>query len=248
MFPVLFRIGDFSIHAYGVLLALAFAVGIFGLGRSARKAGLPEEKMFDMSLWIMVAAVFGSRLLYILIKWPVYLADPWAVFAVRSGGLSFHGGLAGGILAGLWYTHRHRLPQGKIADLVAPYVALGYAMVRIGCLLNGCCFGRPTAMPWALPVAYMDPTLRHPTQLYAFLAMLLIFLFLLYRKQHTRFHGQLFLEFIVYYSVYRFFIEFYRETDVFLGVLTLGQASSLVVAVGAFVAIRIWPLGRRERA
>jgi phosphatidylglycerol:prolipoprotein diacylglycerol transferase len=248
MFPVLFRVGDISVHAYGVLLALAFAVGIFGLARAARRAGLPEEKMLDMSLMIMVAAVIGSRLLYVLIKWPVFVADPLAVFAVRSGGLSFHGGLAAGVLTGLWYTHRHRLPQGRIADLIAPFVALGYAVVRIGCLLNGCCFGRPADVPWALPVAYLDPTLRHPTQLYAFAAVFLIYLLLLYRRRRVRFHGQLFLEFVVYYSIYRFLIEFYRETDVFLGALTLGQASSLVVAAGAFVAIRIWPLGLKKRA
>jgi phosphatidylglycerol:prolipoprotein diacylglycerol transferase len=247
MYPVLFRVGDISVHAYGVLLALAFAAGIFGLARTARQAGLPEEKMLDMSLMIMVASVIGSRLLYILIEWPVFVADPLAVFAVQSGGLSFHGGLAAGVLTGLWYTHRHRLPQGKVADLVAPLVALGYAIVRIGCLLNGCCFGRPAEVPWALPAAYLDPTLRHPTQLYASAAAFLIFLILLYRRKRTRFHGQLFLEFIVYYSVYRFLSEFYRETDVFLGALTLGQATSLVVAAGAFVAIRIWPLGLKKR-
>lgn len=245
MYPVLFRVGEFSVHAYGVLLALAFAVGILGLARAARRAGLPEEKLFDMSLYITVAAVIGSRLLYILIKWPYFVADPLAVFAVRSGGLSFHGGLAAGVLTGLWYTHRHKLPQGKIADLVAPFVAFGYGIVRIGCLLNGCCFGRPAAVPWALPVAYLDPTLRHPTQLYASAAAFLIFLILLYRRQRVRFHGQLFLEFIVYYSVYRFLVEFYRETDIFIGALTLGQASSLMVAMACVVAIRIWPLRKR---
>jgi phosphatidylglycerol:prolipoprotein diacylglycerol transferase len=245
MYPVLFRVGEFSVHAYGVLLALAFAVGILGLARAARRAGLPEEKLFDMSLYITVAAIIGSRLLYVLIKWPYFVADPLSVFAVRSGGLSFHGGLAAGVLTGLWYTHRHKLPQGKIADLVAPFVAFGYGIVRIGCLLNGCCFGRRAAVPWALPAAYLDPTLRHPTQLYASAAAFLIFLLLLYRRQRVRFHGQLFLEFIVYYSIYRFLVEFFRETDVFVGALTLGQASSLLVAVACAVAIRIWPLRKR---
>ncbi|MBS4030049.1 MAG: prolipoprotein diacylglyceryl transferase [Clostridiales bacterium] len=248
MFPILLQFGNFAIYAYGVMLALAFAIGVFGLTREARKAGLNEDKMLEMTIWIIVAALVGSRVLYILIELPVYLADPLSVFAVRSGGLSFHGGLAGGILAGLIYTRRHKLPQGIVADLVAPYLALGYAIVRIGCLLNGCCFGRPTGVPWALPSAYLDSTPRHPTQLYAFLASLLIFFILLYRKQKIRFHGQLFMEFIVLYSIYRFFIEFYRDATLLVGFLTLGQIASIIAAVGAYVAIRLWPFGRREKA
>jgi phosphatidylglycerol---prolipoprotein diacylglyceryl transferase len=244
MFPVLFRIGNFSFYAYGAALAVAFAAGVLILLLGARREGLPEEKLIDMCLWIIVAALVGSRLLYILIEWPTYVAEPLSIFAVRSGGLSFHGGLAFGIGTGLWYTRRHRLPQGKTADLVAPPLALGYAIVRIGCLMSGCCFGRPSPVPWALPSAYLDPTLRHPTQIYAFLAALLIFAILLYRRKKTRFHGQLFLEFVLLYSVYRFIIEFYREVSVFAGFLTLGQAASLVAAVGAFAAIRLWPFGR----
>jgi phosphatidylglycerol:prolipoprotein diacylglycerol transferase len=248
MFPVLLRFGNIAIYSYGVMLALAFAIGVFGLSSEARKVGLNEDKMLEMAIWIMVAALVGSRVLYILIELPVYLADPLSVFAVRSGGLSFHGGLAGGILAGLIYARRHKLSQGVVADLVAPYLALGYAIVRIGCLLNGCCFGRPTGVPWALPAAYFDSTPRHPTQLYAFLAALLIFFFLLYRRHKIRFNGQLFLEFIVLYSIYRFFIEFYRDATLLVGFLTLGQVASIIAAVGAYVAIRVWPFGRREKA
>jgi phosphatidylglycerol:prolipoprotein diacylglycerol transferase len=247
MFPVLFSIGNFSVYAYGVFLALAFAIGVFGLARDARKKNLSEENLIDMSLWIMAAAVIGSRLLYILLELPYYLANPLEVFAVRSGGLSFHGGLAGGIIAGLWYTRRHKMPQGVVADLVAPYLALGYGLVRIGCLLNGCCYGRKTDLPWALPAAYLDSTPRHPTQLYAFFAGLLIFAILLYRKKRIGFNGQLFLEFIIYYSIYRFLIEFLRDGTVFIGFLTLGQAASMIFAVAAFVAIRIWPMGRRTK-
>jgi phosphatidylglycerol:prolipoprotein diacylglycerol transferase len=246
MFPVLFRIGGFSVYSYGLMIALAFAAGIFLLMRNARREGIPEEKMLDMSLWITVAALVGSRILYILIELPAFLAEPRAIFAIRSGGLSFHGGLLFGIAAGLIYTCRQRLPQGKVADLVAPLLALGYAMVRIGCLLSGCCFGIPTAVPWALPAAYLDSTLRHPTQLYAFFSALAIFALLIYRRSRTRFHGQLFLEFIAYYSIYRFVVEFFREVSVFIGFLTLGQAASLVVAAAAFAAIRFWPFGKTK--
>jgi len=246
MYPILFSIGDYAIYAYGVTLALAFAIGAFGLSWQAKKVGLPGEKMLEMSLWIMVAAIIGSRLLHVLFEWPIYADNPLEILAVRGGGLYFHGGLAGGIIAGLWYTHRHRLPQGKVADLVAPFLVLGYSIVRIGCLLNGCCFGQPSNMFWALPAAQMDSTLRHPTQLYAFFAGLLIFAVLLWRRNRTRFHGQLFLEFILYYSIYRFIVEFYRDVNLQVAAfLTLGQAASLIVALAAIVAIRFWPLGRK---
>ncbi|HZK24814.1 MAG TPA: prolipoprotein diacylglyceryl transferase [Oscillospiraceae bacterium] len=247
MFPVLLRIGSFEVYAYGVMLALAFGVGTIGLTRAGRQVGLPEEKLLDLTIRIMVAAIIGSRLLYVLLELPVYLANPWGIFKLRSGGLSFHGGLAAGVAVGLWYTHRHGLPQGQVADLAAPYLALGYGIVRIGCLLNGCCYGRPTDLPWALPAAYHDGVLRHPTQLYAAAAACLIFFILRWRKKHTRFVGQLFLEFVLLYSIYRFIVEFFREVSSFVGFLTLGQAVSIVGAVAAFVAIRIWPLGRGER-
>lgn len=248
MYPILFRIGGISIYSYAVLLTLAFVIGALGLSREGKKIGLPVEKMLDMTMWTLVASLVGARLLFILIELPMYLADPFSVFQVRSGGLSFHGGLIAGIVTGLWYTHRHRLPQGKVADLVAPLLALGYAIVRIGCLLNGCCFGIPSGLPWALPAASADATLRHPTQLYAFLASMIIFGILLWRKNKIRFHGQLFLEFIMFYSIYRFIIEYFREVSVHAGFLTLGQAISLIGAVAAYVVIRIWPLERRKSA
>ncbi len=247
MFPVILRIGNIEVFAYGVMLALAFAVGAFGLSREAGKIGFSEDRILEMAIWIMVTALVGARILYVLIELPFYMANPLLVFAVRSGGLSFHGGLVGGILAGLVYTRRYKLPQGIIADMTSPYLALGYAIVRIGCLLNGCCFGRPADVPWALPGAYLDGTLRHPTQLYASMAALLIFVYLLYRKNIIRFHGQLFLEFIVSYSIYRFIVEFYRNAAMAGGFLTLGQAASIVAAAGAYTAIRLWPLGRRAK-
>lgn len=246
MYPELFKIGPITFFSYGFFLAVAFAIGLLGLSRDARRRGLPEERIVDMCLLIIVAAVLGSRLLYILIELPYYIDNPVAIFQIRSGGLSFHGGLVAGIAVGLWYTRRHKLPQGIVADLAAPYLALGYALVRIGCLLNGCCFGYPSSVPWALPAAYRDPTLRHPTQIYAMLASLIIFAILLYRRNKTRFHGQLMVEYVFYYSIYRFIVEFFREVSSHVGFLTLGQAASLIAAVGALVAIKLWPLRKVE--
>ncbi|NLP37472.1 MAG: prolipoprotein diacylglyceryl transferase [Firmicutes bacterium] len=246
MHPILFRIGSFKVYSYGFMLAIAFACCTLGFIREGKRAGLPEEKLTGLVLWIMVAAMVGSRLLYVLLELPVYISDPVSIFNIRSGGLSFHGGLVFGIAIGLWYTKKHKLPQGQVADLVAPYLALGYALVRIGCLFNGCCYGQPSNVFWALPAAYADDTLRHPTQLYAFLAALLIFLLLHVRKKKIRFAGQLFWEFILLYCIYRFLVEFFREVSTHTGIFTLGQIASLLGAVLAFAVIRLWPLGRKN--
>lgn len=247
MFPIIFRIGGLPVYGYGLMIAIAFFIGIVGLTKEGAKAGLNEDKLFNMTIFIMVASLVGSRVLYILIELDTYLQAPITMLHVRSGGLSFHGGLIAGAGVGLYYTWRNQMPQGKVADLVAPWLALGYAIVRIGCLLNGCCFGRPTGVAWALPAAYIDTTPRHPTQLYAFILALIIFVALRWRKKYVRFHGQLFWEFILYYSIYRFIVEGFREASAYMGFLTLGQAVSLVGAVAAFVVIRIWPMGRRLR-
>ncbi|NLZ93199.1 MAG: prolipoprotein diacylglyceryl transferase [Firmicutes bacterium] len=244
MYPVLFRLANIEVYAYGFLLAIAFVIGALGLAKGGRQIGLGEEKLVNFAIWVMVATIVGARLFYVFLDFPRYLAQPLAFFNIRSGGLSFHGGLIAGAACGLWYTWRHNLPQGKVADLTAPWLALGYAIVRIGCFLNGCCFGRPSGLPWALPSAYGDNTLRHPTQLYSLAAGLIIFIVLWWRRKKTHFNGQLFLEFLFLYNVYRFILEFFRETDLYSGFLTLGQAVSLVGAAAAFVAIYVWPLSR----
>ncbi|MGI6659820.1 MAG: prolipoprotein diacylglyceryl transferase [Dethiobacteraceae bacterium] len=246
MFPVILQIGGFKVYAYGMMLALAFGVGTLGFIRAGQQQGLSAEKLLNLTLLIIVAAMLGSRLLYVILALPAYLAQPGSIFNLRSGGLSFHGGLAAGAAVGLWYAHRQDLPQGRLADTAAPYVALGYGIARLGCLLNGCCYGRTTALPWALPAAHADDLLRHPTQLYAAAAGFLLFFVLRRRQEKTRFAGQLFLEFLLLYGVYRFLIEFFRAANLFVGFLTLGQAASLVGAAAAFTAIRVWPLGRGD--
>ncbi|NLZ38671.1 MAG: prolipoprotein diacylglyceryl transferase [Firmicutes bacterium] len=244
MHPVLFRLGSFEVYAYSVFIAIAFVIGTVGLIRQGRHLGLGEEKTVNFAIYTMIAAIVGARILYVVLDISRYLAQPLAIFNLRSGGLSFHGGLAAGAVYGLWYTWRHKMPQGKVADLVAPWLALGYAIARIGCFLNGCCFGRPSELPWALPSVAGDNILRHPTQLYSAAAGLIIFIILWWRRQKTHFDGQLFLEFVFLYGIYRFLLEFFRETDLYVGFLTLGQSVSLVGAAAAFVAIYVWPLGR----
>jgi len=248
MFPVFFRLGGVTVSAYGVMLVAAFALCTLGFVRAGGKSGLAQGKLLDLALWVMVVALAASRLLYVLLALPAYRADLLSLFNLRLGGFSFFGALAAGTAAGLWYAGRHGLPPGKILDLAVPFLALGYALVRVGCFLNGCCFGLPSELPWALPAAATDKIPRHPTQLYAAAAGLVLFLLLHLRRRRPGFSGRLFLEFILFYCGLRFVIEFFRETDDFWGVLTLAQGAALAGAAAALAAIMLVPrlMGRRR--
>jgi len=232
---VLLEIGPLKIYSYGFLMAVALVIGCVGFLRSAKKEGIPEEFVLDLILAIIIGAVILSRLSYIPLNWDYYSANPIQVFNIRQGGLTFHGAVLGGVLGSLLITRWRRLSFGRMADLAAPYLALGYAIARIGCFLNGCCYGKPTSVPWALPCAAGDSLLRHPTQLYSFAAGLLIFLLLLYLKRKKSFPGELFTLYLIFYSIYRFLLEFFRESPSLLGWLTPGQTVSLVLGPAALL-------------
>lgn len=245
MHPVLFKIGTLEISSYGAALALAFLVGTFLAVKEAPKRNINPENILDLSIYIGIASIIGSRIAYVVINWSYYSENLISI-VTRGGGLSFHGGLTAGFLIGLWYVKRHKISVGVTADLVAPYLALGYAITRIGCFLNGCCYGRVSNVPWALPASFLDNTLRHPTQLYASFINLLLCGFLLYLRDKKPFDGYIFVAYIGLYGIYRFIIEYFRESHIFLGPLTLGQVVSLLMIATALVLIRFRPWGQVE--
>jgi phosphatidylglycerol:prolipoprotein diacylglycerol transferase len=155
--------------------------------------------------------------------------------------MSFHGGLAGGLLAGAIYLRKHRLPVLAIADAAAPGLALGYAIGRVGCLLNGCCYGGPTTLPWGLHFPHTpDPSLcYHPAQIYASFTNLAVMGILVcaYRKPHRV--GQVLALYIGLYSVYRFMIEFLRK-GVTADVLAFGLTQAQVFSLFAIAAAAGW--------
>lgn len=239
------------VRAYGFFLMLAFGAGLLYLQRVARGSALPPEGAVDLILGMLLVAVVCARLLYIVLQWDSYGGNWRDWLRVWEGGLSFHGGLAGSIAWVAWYTWRHRLPFWWLADLSAPGVALGYAVARIGCFLNGCCYGTPTDLPWG--VCFADPPLSrhltppsHPVQLYATLANLAIFGLLLGFLKRKRYDGQLFGLYLVFYSVYRFLAEGLRKgvTGEVLGLgLTEAQWASLAIA-GVGFALMAYLRGR----
>lgn len=237
MRPVLFEVLGWPIHSYGFMLAIAFLIGIFGVGRSAAKIGISFDNIIDLGVWVLMGAIVGSRLAYVLTEYQYFLKYPREIISINSGGLAFHGGLLGGFLAGYWYVKRHKIYPWKLADLVAPYIALGYAVVRIGCFLKGCCYGKATTVAWALRCAAHDDLLRHPTQIYSLLGSLLLFVILWRLRNHQRFPGFLFLLYFGLYSIMRFVVEFFRVGPLVFPWLTLAQLVCIIIALIAFALI-----------
>lgn len=210
MKPVLLEIGVFQLHAYGTMLAIAFLVGIFALKLAIKKKPLENvsfDTIIDFAVWILVAAIVGARLAYVITEYKNFHSF-WEIFSL-GGGLAFHGGLIGGFLAGYIFTRRRKIAPWPLSDMVAPYLALGYSIVRIGCFLNGCCYGR-TAPPNLGMVCSADCLLRYPTQLYSMAGSFLIFLVLLALRNHRQFPGFLFALYVGLYSILRFVVEYFR--------------------------------------
>jgi phosphatidylglycerol---prolipoprotein diacylglyceryl transferase len=220
MYPELFRIGDFPVNTYGVLLALAFLVALFVSARLGQRDGLPRERVFDLGLWMLFGGLIGSKILLMFAE-PDYgasLRNLLSVDFLRSGGV-WYGGFLGGLAAGLILVRKYRLPFWKTTDAFAPGVAIGQAVGRQGCFAAGCCWGEPTTLPWG--VEFTEAAHRitgvpadvalHPTQLYESAAALLIFLFLLWLHRRKRFDGQVLTLYAVLYGATRFIIEFVRD-------------------------------------
>jgi phosphatidylglycerol:prolipoprotein diacylglycerol transferase len=253
MYPELFRIGNFPINTYGVFLALAFLCAILITVKLAARDGLPREKIYDLCLWMLLSSLVGSKILMLFTE-PEYREHPWQLLSLdflRSGGV-FYGGLIGAILSGYFLMRRYRLPWWKTADACAPGIAIGNFFGRQGCFAAGCCWGKPTTLPWGVKFTELGHEITgvpvgvplHPTQLYESFAMLIVFFFLLWLHKHRRFNGQVILFYALLYSVIRFAIEFLRDDprgDLFglttLTGLSTSQIISIIVGAGAVVLL-----------
>ena len=253
MYPELFRIGSFPVHAYGVFLALAFLSAILLTVRLGARDGLPKEKIYDLCLWMLLASLIGSKILMLFTE-PEYRGNPWQLISLdflRSGGV-FYGGLIGAVVSGYLLMRRYKLPWWKTADACAPGIALGNFFGRQGCFAAGCCWGKPTTLPWGVRFSELGHEITgvpidahlHPTQLYESLSMLLVFFLLLWLHKRRRFEGQAILVYAVLYSLIRFLIEFVRDDprgDI-LGLTTLtglstSQIISIIVGASALVLL-----------
>jgi phosphatidylglycerol:prolipoprotein diacylglycerol transferase len=259
MRPILLQLGSIAVRAYGTMLVIAFLAAIAWAVREARLRRTPPERVYDLAFWILVSGVFFARLIFVLLDLPYYTAHPADLipsWRTGVGGLSFHGGFLGAILAAALYARKARLSFWTLADVCAPAAALGYAIARVGCFLNGCCYGRPTDLPWGLrfplegglPGQLTPPS--HPTQIYSVIGGLVIFLVLIRLRNRLPHPGQLFIAFVGLYGVERFVVEIWRSgatSAPLWGPITLAQVVSLV-AIAATPFFLRWRAARDHGA
>jgi len=250
MHRTLFDVGPFSIHLYGVMLAIAFWLGIELSSRLAKRRGIDPTNIIDLGIVVLISSVAGSRLLFVATHLADYSNDPLGVFRIWEGGLSFYGGLGAGVFFGIFYIRRKRLPLGETVDIITPQIALGISLARIGCFLNGCCFGKQCSLPWAVhfpPDSQAGWTMGqvgiHPTQLYAVGANFALFVFLRHLLRKNLPSGSVFYAFLILYGIWRFAVDFlrYYEPNMYVtalgGSITWTQLASLAIVVVGIVKL-----------
>ncbi len=248
MFRVIFDLGGVTITTYGVMLALAFIAGILLAERRASKYAIRKDLVSALSFLIMFGAIVGSRLLYVFTHLADFRGECWRALYVWEGGLTFYGGLILAFILSFFWARRKRLQFSKLGDVFAPSFALGLGIGRIGCFLNGCCFGKPSSFglvfPQDSPCAWeLGVGVRiHPTQLYSSFAGFCIFfiILLIEKKKKRRFGGELLLWFFLLYSLWRFlidFIRYYPPSTYVLPNITDNQVISIVVFITSVIII-----------
>ncbi len=241
MLPILFKIGPIPIHSYGLMIAIGFLTAIYLVQRDAVKAGLDPKVFADGAFWVLPLGIAGTRLLHIVMFPEGYSwGDPLGWIAVWRGGLVFQGGPPVAIVFIWFYLKKKNVSFWKASDIVVPYLAMAHGLGRVGCFLNGCCYGAPSDLPWAFPYrrvpwdislpatgspAYLDHLRRfpdmtpmdhwshaiHPTQLYGVVGLLMLCGILLYLRKHWNpFDGFLLPTYFVIYGIGRFVVEFFR--------------------------------------
>lgn len=237
MHPVILRAGPVIVYSYGLFVALGFLVTAFLSSREARRVGISSQLITDLLLVCLVSGIAGARALHVILNPFYYLDRPIEIFMLNRGGLAFQGGLIAALVAGLFYLKRQNLSYRRAGDILAQYIPLGQALGRIGCLLNGCCYGKfaTGAVMFYLP-GHLFP--RHPTQIYY--AVFHVFTFFLLRLIAMRMPrpGTCFFLYFIMDSIGRLGIDFFRgDLDRVFSGLTVSQyiSAAILIAASAFL-------------
>jgi phosphatidylglycerol:prolipoprotein diacylglycerol transferase len=248
--PVLFEIGPISVRWYGLMYMASFIIGYFLLKRAAkrRKLDLSTDDLYDLLFLLILGVMVGGRLGYVLFyDFSAYVKDPISILKIWKGGMSFHGGFIGVVLAAMYYAKKKKRSFWEIADLVCVAAPIGLGLGRIGNFINGELYGRPTTLPWGMifPDPLAGSTPRHPSQLYeAILEGLVLFIILRWLYNRNYRSGVVFWGLVGFYGLMRFLVEFVRQPDQHIGLdlgpLTRGQLLSLpMMVIGLVMMARL---------
>lgn len=237
MDPIAVQLGPLKIYWYGILITSAIIIGIILAMRETVRQGLDPEHIINIALVAVPAAFVGARLYYVIFQWEHYAGNWREIIAVWHGGLAIHGGLLGGLLAGLLYVRKAKLSFWQLADIIAPSIILGQAIGRWGNFFNQEAHGGPVSeefishFPGFIQKGmFINGQYYHPTFLYESLWNLCVFLFLIwYRRRSQAIPGKVFLFYLILYSMGRFFIEGLRTDSLMLGPLRMAQVVSITL-------------------
>lgn len=260
MHPILFQLGPLTIYTYGALVAIAVLMGLWYARRQARRAGLDPTHVWNLGIYVVLASLAASKTWLILSGWDYYRANPSQIFSIetfQSGG-TFYGGVVGALLTVGLYTYFQKMPLLPVLDTFTAALPLGHAIGRVGCFAAGCCYGKPTLLPWG--VTFTSPVAQriagtplgvplHPTQLYEAAVETMNFLVLIWLGSRQKFTGQILGAYMMLYGVERGTIEFFRgdpgRTMLFHDSVSLMQFMSIgMILTGAF----LWWRGLRGAA
>jgi phosphatidylglycerol---prolipoprotein diacylglyceryl transferase len=245
MHPILINIGSFNLYTYGLFMAFGFLAAMWVAKVNAKPYGISPEIITDIFFVILVSALIGARLLYVLINFNSYQNNLIGIFQIWNGGLVFFGGFLAAVTASAIYIRKKNLKIWITADIIAPGIAIGHAIGRIGCLFAGCCYGKTCDLPFAIKftnsqsLAPLDVYL-HPTQIYSMISNLILFFTLLWLQKRKKFHGMVFLIYIMLYSLFRSIIEFFRgdfRGDFIFDFISMSQGIGFMVFFVALVLL-----------
>jgi phosphatidylglycerol:prolipoprotein diacylglycerol transferase len=238
MRPILFNLGPLPVKSWGVLVAIAFLVGLFLAKKRAEKKGISGDKIYDFAFYLLISGIIGARIMFVLLDFGFYLKSPLSILMVQDGGMSIHGALIGGFIASYYFCKKNKISLLKLGDIVAPVVLLSQGIGRIGCFLAGICYGFTTKSFLGVRFPNLGGPPRLPTQLFETFFDIIAFGLLLAFEKKLKKEGQAFYVAVILYSAIRIGVEYFRDDMGHLfSWLTMGQAASLMMILAAAFAM-----------
>ena len=240
--PIAFEILGRPVYWFGIMMALSFLSAVVHLSWLGRKEGRAPGFSSDLSFWIIIGGVLGARIAYIMANWSDFSGNLISIFRIDQGGLIYYGGLVGSVVSGLLFAHLKKEPKWALADFTITSIPLAHMLGRVGCFVNGCCYGREADVPWSVMVHAAE---RHPAPMYEALFNIALYIFLVWFYLRKPRPSRVVALYLMLYPLGRFTVEFFRGDDrqTWLG-LHLAQTISIVLFT---IGLVIWTATRKPK-